>query len=109
MDTAEGVRVTTVDTDAAPYSGATGGSKTIYAMGPAVLNAAKEARERVLRIASAELEAAVDDLEMVNGEVRVKGVPGKSQDAERDLQAQRVVRRQARASRGQGRGGGDAA
>jgi Molybdopterin-binding domain of aldehyde dehydrogenase len=31
----------------------------------------------VLKIASAELEASVDDLEIVHGEVRVKGVPGK--------------------------------
>jgi len=77
FDSADKVRVTTVDTDAAPYSGATGGSKTIYAMGPAVVKAAQEARERVLRIASAELEAAVEDLELVNGEVRVKGVPSK--------------------------------
>src|SRR5918911_1952312 len=77
LDSADQVRVTTVDTDAAPYSGATGGSKTIYAMGPAVLRAAQEARERVLKIAAAELEAAVEDLEMVDGEVRVKGVPGK--------------------------------
>ncbi len=76
-DSVDQVRVTTVDTDAAPYSGATGGSKTIYTMGPAVLKAAQEARERVLRIAAAELEAAVEDLEMVHGEVRVKGVPGK--------------------------------
>jgi CO/xanthine dehydrogenase Mo-binding subunit len=76
-DTADQVRVTTVDTDAAPYAGATGGSKTIYTMGPAVMRAAQEARERVLKIAAAELEASVEDLEMVHGEVRVKGVPGK--------------------------------
>jgi CO/xanthine dehydrogenase Mo-binding subunit len=77
FDSAEQVRVSTVDTDAAPYSGATGGSKTIYTMGPAVLKAAQEARERVLKIAAAELEASVEDLELVAGEVRVKGVPGK--------------------------------
>jgi CO/xanthine dehydrogenase Mo-binding subunit len=77
LESADQVRVTTVDTDAAPYAGATGGSKTMYTMGPAVLKAAQEARERVLKIAAAELEAAVEDLEMVNGEVRVKGVPGK--------------------------------
>src|SRR5499427_5536788 len=77
LDSADQVRVSTVDTDAAPYAGATGGSKTIYTMGPAVLRAAQEARERVLKIASAELEASVEDLEMVGGEVRVKGVPGK--------------------------------
>src|SRR5207237_2152872 len=77
FDNADQVRVTTVDTDAAPYAGATGGSKTIYTMGPSVLKAAQEARERVLKIAAAELEAAVEDLEMVHGEVRVEGVPGK--------------------------------
>lgn len=77
MDTADEVRVSTVDTDSAPYSGATGGSKTIYTMGPAVLKAAQEARERVLKIAAAELEASVDDLELIHGEVRVKGVPDK--------------------------------
>ena len=77
FESADRVRVTTVDTDAAPYAGATGGSKTIYTMGPSVMKAAQEARERVLKIAAAELEASVDDLEMVDGEVRVKGVPGK--------------------------------
>jgi CO/xanthine dehydrogenase Mo-binding subunit len=77
MDSADDVRVTSVDTDSAPYSGATGGSKTIYTMGPAVLKAAQEARERVFKIAASELEASVDDLELVHGEVRVKGVPGK--------------------------------
>jgi CO/xanthine dehydrogenase Mo-binding subunit len=77
LDSADDVRVTTVDTDAAPYSGATGGSKTMYTMGPAVLKAAEEARDRVLKIGAAELEAAVEDLELVHGEVRVKGVPGK--------------------------------
>jgi len=77
MDSADEVRVSTVDTDSAPYSGATGGSKTIYTMGPAVMKAAQEARERVLRIAAAELEASVEDLELIHGEVRVKGVPGK--------------------------------
>jgi CO/xanthine dehydrogenase Mo-binding subunit len=77
FDSADDVRVSTVDTDAAPYSGATGGSKTIYTMGPAVLRAAQEARDRVFKIAAAELEASVEDLELVRGEVRVKGVPGK--------------------------------
>ncbi|HYR15620.1 MAG TPA: xanthine dehydrogenase family protein, partial [Mycobacterium sp.] len=77
LDSADEVRVSTADTDSAPYSGATGGSKTIYTMGPAVMKAAQEARERVLKIAAAELEASVEDLELIHGEVRVKGVPGK--------------------------------
>jgi CO/xanthine dehydrogenase Mo-binding subunit len=78
LDDPSQVRVTTVDTDAAPYAGATGGSKVTYSIGPAVQRAAEDARRQVLNIASAELEAAVDDLEIVNGEVRVRGVPGKS-------------------------------
>ncbi len=77
LDGVEQVRVTTVDTDSAQYTGATGGSKTMYTVGPAVMMAAQEARQRVLKIASAELEVGLDDLELVHGEVRVKGVPGK--------------------------------
>ena len=71
------VRVTTVDTDAAGYAGASGGSKITYTMGPAVQKAAEDARQQVLRIAAAELEAGIDDLEIVNGSVRVRGVPDK--------------------------------
>ncbi|GER86176.1 xanthine dehydrogenase [Dictyobacter vulcani] len=65
-------------TDTMPYSGATGGSKTIYSMGPAVLAAARDARQQILEIASDMLEASVEDLEIENGAVAVKGVPGKS-------------------------------
>src|SRR6266542_2251453 len=72
------VRVTTVDTDGAPYAGASGGSKITYSVGPAVQKAAEDARNQVLRIASSELEASVDALEIVGGSVRVRGVPGKS-------------------------------
>jgi CO/xanthine dehydrogenase Mo-binding subunit len=72
------VRVTTVDTDGAPYAGASGGSKITYSVGPAVQKAAEDARNQVLRIASSELEAAVEDLEIVNGRVQVRGVPGKA-------------------------------
>jgi CO/xanthine dehydrogenase Mo-binding subunit len=69
------VRVTTVDTNAAPYVGGTGGSKVTYTIGPAVLRAAEDARDQVLKIAASELEAAVEDLELVGGQVRVRGVP----------------------------------
>ena len=90
------MRVTTVDTDAAPYSGATGGSKTIYTMGPAVQRAAQEARERVLKIAAAEVApASVDDLEMIGKKARRQRHAWQGQDAARHLSAERVVRRQA--------------
>ena len=74
----EQVRVTTANTDHAPYVGGTGGSKVVYTIGPAVLRAAEDARDQVVHIAAAELEASVDDLELIDGRVQVRGVPGKS-------------------------------
>lgn len=72
------VRVITGDTSVAPYAGMAGGSKITYTVGPAVQQAAAEARRQVLEIASEELEAAVDDLEIEDGQVRVRGAPGRS-------------------------------
>lgn len=72
---ADEIRVTTADTDAAPFAGGTGGSKITYTVGPAVKRAAEDARQQILAIAAQHLEAAIDDLEIVDGYVRVKGVP----------------------------------
>ena len=69
------VSVTTAPTNAAPYAGGTGGSKITYTMGPAVQQAAEDARQQMLEIAAQHLEASAEDLEMVDGMVRVKGVP----------------------------------
>src|SRR5439155_1069757 len=69
----ERVRVTAADTSAAPYSGASGGSKVTYTVGRAVQRAAEGARERLLQAASEELEIAPDDLEIVDGRVRARG------------------------------------
>ncbi|MBO0687314.1 MAG: molybdopterin-dependent oxidoreductase, partial [Candidatus Dormibacteraeota bacterium] len=75
----ERVRIRTGDTAGAPYAGMAGGSKTTFTVGPAVQQAAAEARRQVLEIAAEELEAAPEDLEIENGEVRVKGVPSRAQ------------------------------
>jgi CO/xanthine dehydrogenase Mo-binding subunit len=72
---ADAIQVTTADTSAAPYAGGTGGSKITYTMGPAVQKAAEDARQQILSIAAQHLEAAVEDLEIADGQVRVKGVP----------------------------------
>jgi CO/xanthine dehydrogenase Mo-binding subunit len=72
------VSVNTADTDSAPYVGGTGGSKVTYTIGPAVLKAAQDARQQVLHIAASELEASVDDLELVDGQITVRGVPSRS-------------------------------
>ncbi|MGH7334507.1 MAG: xanthine dehydrogenase family protein molybdopterin-binding subunit [Candidatus Rokuibacteriota bacterium] len=69
------VRITTGDTDVAPVTGLSAGSKTIYTVGTAVLEAAKDARQQTLEIAAKELEAAVQDLEIEDGRVTVRGVP----------------------------------
>jgi CO/xanthine dehydrogenase Mo-binding subunit len=66
------------DTSSAPYAGVAAGSKTTYTVGPAVIAAAEEARKQVLAIAAEEFEADPADLEIVDGEVRVRGVPTKS-------------------------------
>jgi len=71
----EDVVVTGADTSAAPYAGASGGSKVTYTVGAAVMKAAQEARAQVLQIAAQHLEANADDLEIVEGKVQVKGVP----------------------------------
>jgi 2-furoyl-CoA dehydrogenase large subunit len=44
----------------------------------AVLGAAHTVRDKLLRIAAHRLEAALEDLELAGGEVRVRGVPGRS-------------------------------
>jgi CO/xanthine dehydrogenase Mo-binding subunit len=72
------VRVVFSDTDTAPYSGASAGSKVTYTTGAAVLQAAREAKQQVLSIAAEELEVAVEDLEIVDGAVRVRGVSGRA-------------------------------
>jgi len=71
------VKITTGDTDVAPLTGLSAGSKTIYTVGTAVLQAAQNARQQTLEIAAKELEASVQDLEIVDGKVIVRGVPDK--------------------------------
>jgi CO/xanthine dehydrogenase Mo-binding subunit len=73
----EKVKITTGDTDTAPVTGLSAGSKTVYTVGVAVMQAAQDARRQTLEIAAGELEAAAQDLEIVDGRVVVRGVPGR--------------------------------
>jgi CO/xanthine dehydrogenase Mo-binding subunit len=66
------------DTDNAPWDMGSSGSQTTFNNGRAVVEAAKEVRERLLDLAAANLEANRDDLELIDGNVRVKGSPGAS-------------------------------
>ena len=72
------VGVTTGDTKTAPFAGMSAGSKTTITVGLAVKQAAEDAKQQMLKIASGRLECEPDDLEMIDGEVRVKGSADKS-------------------------------
>jgi CO/xanthine dehydrogenase Mo-binding subunit len=71
----ERVQVRTADTSQAPYAGMSGGSKITYTVGNAVRAAAEDARRQIIAIAAHHLEARGEDLEITDGEVRVKGSP----------------------------------
>ncbi len=74
----ERVTIATGDTSSGPFAGSSGGSKILYTLGPPVIQAAREARQQTLELAAARFEAAPEDLEIVDGEVRVKGSPDKA-------------------------------
>src|SRR5581483_4689514 len=65
------------DTDAAPWDGGSSGSQTTFNNGRAVVEAAVEVRRQLLELAAEELEVDPGDLELADGEARVKGAPGR--------------------------------
>jgi CO/xanthine dehydrogenase Mo-binding subunit len=69
------VEITTGDTDLFHWGTGTFASRGATVAGNAINEAALDVRRKVLKLASDLLEAAEEDLELVNGEVRVKGVP----------------------------------
>jgi CO/xanthine dehydrogenase Mo-binding subunit len=72
------IRMIGADTDSAPASGMSGGSKIMYTVGSAVAKAAQDTRRQILALAARRLEAAEGDLEIVDGTVRVRGVPART-------------------------------
>lgn len=67
------VRVAPPDTDSAPFAVGTLASRVTMAAGNAAIRSARAARDKLLALASTLLEAHVDDLELFNGTVRVRG------------------------------------
>jgi carbon-monoxide dehydrogenase large subunit len=63
------------DSSTSPLGGGTGGSRTAVAAGGAAQTAALQLKEKLVQIAAHLLEANVDDLEVDNGVVSVKGTP----------------------------------
>ena len=66
------------DTSAIPYGMGAASSRQTVTAGSSARAAANEVRDKALRVAAHILEAAQDDLEIADGRVHVKGVPGMS-------------------------------
>src|SRR5690606_32776456 len=71
----EDVEVVTGDTRRMQYAVGTFASRAAVMSGSAVALSARKVRQKALRIAAEALEASVDDLEIRDGMVRVKGAP----------------------------------
>ncbi len=74
----EDFSITYQDTDAGPWDMGSSGSQTTFNNGRAVLDAAREVKQKLLELASEELEVAPEDLELRDGAVHVVGAPGRA-------------------------------
>ena len=72
------VKVVNDDTDNCPLSFGTFASRVTYVDGKATIAAAEDARRILFEIAAGMLEASPDQMEAVDGQIRVKGNPEKS-------------------------------
>jgi CO/xanthine dehydrogenase Mo-binding subunit len=72
------VSVSEPDTAVTPYDQQTSSSRSSFSMGTAVAMAVDEIREELVRYAADMLEVAAEDLELVDGSVRVAGAPDRS-------------------------------
>ncbi len=70
--------VETSDTTTVPFDAPTHASRITYGSGLAIKAAAGEAKKRLLEVAGTMMEASPEDLEVVDGIVRVKGSPDTS-------------------------------
>jgi CO/xanthine dehydrogenase Mo-binding subunit len=67
------IKLVTGDTEATPYDAGAQGSRTLFNMGAAARDAAIQVRDQLFRRAADILEAHVDDLEVSEGEIYVRG------------------------------------
>lgn len=73
----DAVAVSYPDTDITPWDQTTSSSRSTMVMGDAIRRAGDELRDQVRQLASTELEAAPEDLEIADGRVWVRGVPNR--------------------------------
>lgn len=72
------IDVVTGDTDQFHWGAGTFASRGAVVAGNAINEAARDVRHKILKLASELLEAAEEDLELRDGEVRVRGVPDRA-------------------------------
>ena len=68
------------NTDMAPFTGPSGGSRIVYSQGRAVQNAAEDAKSKLLNLAADRLGVPVEALECSGGSVYVQDNPPQSMD-----------------------------
>jgi carbon-monoxide dehydrogenase large subunit len=69
----ERITVTSPDTDYTPFDASTTASRATFHMGNAVRFAARDAKEQILNLAAPILGANPQEVEAIDGEIRVKG------------------------------------
>jgi carbon-monoxide dehydrogenase large subunit len=69
----ETIRLRSADPDMNMVGNPTGGSRSLFGVGSVMLMAAQEVVKKGLALAAEELEAAVEDVEFVEGRYRIKG------------------------------------
>ncbi|MFQ5913882.1 MAG: xanthine dehydrogenase family protein molybdopterin-binding subunit [Nitrospinota bacterium] len=74
----EDVCLVSPDTDLTPYDRSTTSSRTTFAMGLAVQRAAADAKAQLLQLGAEVLEAPVEDIEVKEDVVSVRGLPERS-------------------------------
>lgn len=74
----EQVEIVAGDTRSGPFAGPSGGSQITYSVAGAVAAAAQEARRQLLEVAAEMLEARIDDLDLRDGAIHVRGLPGRT-------------------------------
>jgi CO/xanthine dehydrogenase Mo-binding subunit len=84
---ADRVSVTFPDTDVTPFDQSTSSSRTVFTMGGAARQAAHQIRQQLLEIGARALEANLEDLQLVDGFLEVKGVPDKRRSIAQLFQA----------------------
>ncbi|HEY7553524.1 MAG TPA: xanthine dehydrogenase family protein molybdopterin-binding subunit [Candidatus Binatia bacterium] len=83
----ERVSVTFPDTDVTPFDQSTSSSRTVFTMGGAARQAAEQIRKQLVDIGASVLEAAAEDLELIEGNIQVKGAPEKKKSISQLFQA----------------------